>query len=284
MKRFLAILLIVAAVAVAGWLNRDRIESLLGLQPSAAPTAAPAISLGAVPDPRYRFALIDPSTSTDTSFRETIKALLISTVTSYVAPKPSDPSAGVPAVTGLELTVKLVGTDSLAYGQQTVQVSIPSVPELPARPNLELDGALAPNGPYDTWSAAAETWSESYDAAATAAAAGGEALAGIDLNLDEWSGITAGMAALALLAPADANLDLEFGVFSDLDENRATQPASFNGYPILAVQPDNLGDIAHWDELFSSFTAWAIGNGAGDITRVRPEAAASAISTFITGK
>lgn len=282
MIRFLVFLLVVAGVAGLAWLNQDRIAELLGTEPATEPTAPLAVTLGPIPDSLHRFALIDPTTSTDTSFRAAMKAELISAVTTYVPPKPSAPETGVPSLAGLELTVKLVGTDSLAYGQQTVQVSIPGVPELPARPDLEADGALDPGGPYETWADAGETWSSDYDAAVDAAALAVDALGDIDLNRDEWSGITAGAAALALLAPSDG--DVQFAVFSDLDENRATQPADFHGQPILVVQPDNVGDIGRWNTLFDRFSSWATTNGAGEITRVRPEAAASAISTFITGK
>ncbi|CAN5334010.1 hypothetical protein BH11ACT4_BH11ACT4_13100 [soil metagenome] len=281
MTRFLAVLMIVVCAAVVGWLNHERIAVFLDDGTSSAPTATPGpAQLGASPDPRYRFALIDPTTSTDTSFRTAMKADLISAVTGYVPDKPSDPPSGVPEVIGLELTVKLVGTDSLAYGQQTVQVSIPSVAALPARPDLTADGALDPGGPYDVWQDSAETWSDDYDAAVDAAASGLAALDSIDLDRDEWSGITAGAAALALLAPVDG--DVAFAVFSDLDENRTTQPAQFNGHPILVVQPDNVGDIGRWQALFERFSTWGTANGAGSITRVRPEAAASAINTFIT--
>lgn len=281
MKKFLVTLLAFAVIGGLAWLNWDRIAPLVGMAPTAAPVAGPT-SLGAAPEVRYRFALIDPTTSTDTAFRESMKADLVSAVGGYVPAKTETPKAGSPAVIGLQLTVRLVGTNSLAYGQQNAVVSIPSIPELPAAPDMTAPGALDPDGPYDAWKHSEVVWSAAYDAALAAQAGGVQTLQGLDLDLDESSGITAGAAALALLAPAQG--DVEFAILSDLDENRDPQPAQFNGHPILVVQPDPVGDIGRWDALYSSFSAWAASGGAGPLTRVRPEAAVPAITTFITGK
>lgn len=287
MKRFLATLAVLAVIGVLGWMNWDKVASIfgpmLGGQAAVLPTTAPApTTLGAAPEQRYRFALIDPTTSTDSSFRESMKADIIAAVQGLVPAKPGDTKAGVPALTGLQLTVRLVATNSLAYGQQNAAISIPSVSELPARPDMTAPGALDPAGPYDTWKQSEAQWSTAYAAALAAQANAVETLQAINLNVDESSGITAGAAALALLAPAQG--DLAFAVMSDLDENRAQQPATFNGHPILVVQPDPIGDIGRWDSLFNNFSSWATNSGAGQINRVRPESAVPAINTFITGK
>lgn len=259
------------------------VSSGLSVQPTTPPTAvaSPAAPV-ATPQQRFRYALIDPTTSTDTTFRESMKADLMAAVRSYLPPKPLDPKAGVPSVTGLQLTVRLVSTNSLAYGQQSVAVSIPSVPGLPGRPDMTAPGALDPGGPYDAWKKSKVEWSTAYDAAATAAVSAVQSLDALNLNVDGWSGITAGATALTLLAPAQG--DVQFAVLSDLDENRPQQPATFNGHPILVVQPDPVGDIGRWDSLFKNFSAWASASGSGTITRVRPESAVPAITTFIIGK
>ena len=287
MKKFLAIVAVIAAAGVLVWMNWGKIspifDKISGAQPS--PTASALASpttLGAAPDQRYRFALIDPTTSTDVSFRESMKSDIVTSVQGYVPAKPTDVNDGAPALTGIQLTVRLVGTNSLAYDAPNYAVSIPSVPELPARPDLTAPGALDPDGPYEQWKKSQATWSADYDAAVAANAAAVQTLQGINLNLDESSGITAGAAALSLLAPARG--DVAFAVLSDLDENRPQQAANFNSHPILVVQPDPVGDESRWDSLFNAFSSWASASSAGQITRVRPEAATPAITTFITGK
>ena len=287
MKKFLASIAIFAVIGLLAWMNWNKIDPIvgpmLGAQTADPPTTNTApTTLGAAPNQRYRFALIDPTTSKDSSFRESMKADIIAAVQSLVPAKPRDTKAGVPALTALQLTVRLVATNSLAYGQQNATVSIPNVPELPTRPDMTSPGALDPGGPYDTWKQSEAKWSAAYDAALAAQATAVETLRAINLNIDESSGITAGAAALALLAPAQG--DVAFAILSDLDDNRAQQPAAFNGHPVLVVQPDPIGDIGRWDSLFNNFSSWAASSSAGQITRVRPEAAVPAISTFITGK
>lgn len=286
MKKFLASIVVLTVIGLLGWMNWDKVAPIVGpiLGAQAAPSRAAtgATTLGSAPEQRHRFALIDPTTSTDSSFRESMKADIVAAVQSLVPAKPSDTKAGVAALTGLQLTVRLVATNSLAYGQQNAAISIPSVSELAARPDMTSSGALDPGGPYDTWKQSEAQWSTEYDAALAAQAGAAQTLQMINLNVDESSGITAGAAALGLLAPAHG--DIAFAVLSDLDENRAQQPATFNGHPILVVQPDPIGDIGRWDSLFNNFSSWAASSGAGQITRVRPEAAIPALNTFITGK
>jgi hypothetical protein len=286
MRRFLFIIAI-AVLAGLAWMNWDKLVPVGGPVPGVQPTAAPTAFAGptppvVTPQQHFRYALIDPTTSTDKSFRESMKADIMAAVRSYVPPKPPDPKAGVPSVTGLQLTVRLVSTDSLAYGQQSAAVSIPSVPGLPVRPDMTATGALDPGGPYDTWKKSKAEWSTAYDAAAAAAVSAVQSLDALNLNVDGWSGITAGVTALTLLAPAQG--DVQFAILSDLDENRPQQPATFNGHSILVVQPDPVGDISRWDSLFKNFSTWASASGSGTITRVRPESAVPAIATFITGK
>jgi len=289
MKKFLTTITVLAVIGLLGWMNGDKLAPIVGPMlgaqgaPSVAATNGPA-TLSAAPEQQYRFALIDPTTSTNSSFRESMKGDIIAAVQSLVPAKPSDTKAGVPALTGLQLTVRLVATNSLAYGQQNAAISIPSISELPARPDMTAPGALDPGGPYDTWKQSEAQWSIEYDTALAARDSAVQTLQAINLNVDESesSGITAGAAALTLLAPAHG--DVAFAVMSDLDENRGQQPATFNGHPVLVVQPDPIGDIGRWDSLFNNFSSWAATSGAGQITRVRPEAAVPAINTFITGK
>lgn len=286
MKKTLTWIAVLVVAVVLGCLNWDRISplvsSLSGSTHSSAATLDDAsATLPDAPKPHFRYAVLDPTTSTDTAFRESMKAKIVAAVESYVPSKPSTTKDGVSAIAGLELTVRLVGTVPLAYGEPNYEVSIPSVAELPPRPDMTADGALDPGGPYDQWKQAELAWSHQYDAALAAASEGTVTLQGIDLNLDEWSAVTASMAALTLLAPADG--DVAFLVMSDLDDNQKPQPASFNGNPIYVIQPDPVGDIARWDGLFQVFSAFATSGGAGSIERVRPEAADPVITTFIKG-
>lgn len=286
MKKIIPWVAVLAIAGMLGYLNWDRISPLLGPLAGTEATSPSAsdgreIALSDAPEPRYRYADLDPTTSTDVSFRESMKSKLVAAVQTFVPPKPATTKGGVAAITGLELTVRLVGTVPLAYGQPNYEVSIPSVPELPARPDMTADGALYPDGTYDQWKSAETTWSEHYDAALAAAEEAATTLQGIDLNLDEWSAVTASVAALTLLAPAEG--DVAYLVMSDLDENQAQQPASFNGNAVHIIQPDPLGDISRWDALFQNFATWATANGAGSVERVRPEAADPVITTFIKG-
>lgn len=285
MRKILALITITALAGLLVWMNHDKLLPVtgpaIGRQPSAAPSVTPA-GPTETQQQRVRGMLIDPTNSTDSSFRESMKAHIIGAVQTYVPPKPPDTKPGVPPVIGLQLTVRLVATNSLAYGQQNVEISIPNVPALPARPDMTLPGALNPGGPYDTWKQEEGAWSSAYDTAIAEAASAVQALGALNLEVNEASGITAGAAALALLAPPRG--DVGFAVLSDLDENRPQQPANFYGHPILVVQPDPVGDIGQWDSLFNNFSSWASASGAGTITRVRPEAGASAITSFITGK
>lgn len=288
MRRFLANIAVIVIAGVLAWMNWDTIGPLvnpiLGIQTTTASEAGEVgpTTLGAAPNQRHRFALIDPTTSTDASFRQSMKDQIIAAVQSYVPPKPTEPKAGAASVVGLQLTVRLVGTNSLAYGQPNIAISIPSVPELPMRPDMTAPGALDPGGPYDTWKKSEVEWSAAYEAAIAANASAVQALQGLNVDTDEQSGILAGIAALSILAPAQG--DVAFAVLSDLDDNRGAHPVTFNGHPFLVVQPDPTGDIGRWNGLFNNFSSWASGSGAGEITRVRPEAAFTAITTFITGK
>jgi hypothetical protein len=172
MKKFLATIAVLAVIGLLGWMNWDTISPIvgpiLGAPAAAAATTTRPTTLAAVPVQLYRFALIDPTTSTDSSFRESMKADIIAAVQSLVPAKPNDTKDGVPAVKGLQLTVRLVETNSLAYGQPNAAISIPSVAELPSRPNMTAPGALDPGGPYDTWKQSEAKWSAAYDAALTA--------------------------------------------------------------------------------------------------------------------
>ncbi|MEY9951018.1 hypothetical protein [Leifsonia sp. EB34] len=288
MKKILGFVLVVALLGAVAYLERDTLTALEAhLTGAPAPTPSTThslVTLGVAPAPRLRFELIDPTTSTNASFRQAMKADTISAVGRVVPPKPADVRGGVRAVVGVQLTVRLVSTDSLSSDAPNYAVAIPSVPALPARPDPTAPGALDPEGPLDSWQKAEKSWSAYYDEALAAQSAAAVTLQSVPVDAANsvLSGITAGTAALALLAPAQG--DVAFAVLSDLDENRPRQAANFNGHPVLVVQPDPAGDESRWDTLYASFRSWAQTGGAGDITRVRPEAAVSALNTFIDGK
>lgn len=257
-------------------------------QPGFGGTSAPASSAEATrvglqeePVQRFRFALIDPTTSTDAAFKESMKAKIIAAVGSYVPVKPSDTKDGVPALAGIHLVVRLVGTVPLQYGAPDYTVDIPSVPALPSRPDMTAPGALDPGSSYSQWKDAQKHWSSKYDAALAAGQEAVTTLQGINLDLGEWSAVTSGVVSLALVAPNEG--DVAFLVMSDLDENQPQQPVALAGHPFTVVQPDPIGEIGRWDTLFTGFSLWAKANGAGEIVRVRPEASDDVIRTFIQG-
>ena len=136
MKKFLAAIAVLAVAGVLAWMNWDKIgpivNPILGIQTAAAATTETGpTTLGAAPDQRYRFASIDPTTSTDVSFRQSMKDQIIAAVQGYVPAKPTETKSGVAAITGLQLTVRLVGTNSLAYGQPNVAISTRACPSSP---------------------------------------------------------------------------------------------------------------------------------------------------------
>lgn len=279
MKKTTLFLLVIVGIGI--FVGRNEIGALVAAPPT--PQASvPAGSVQLLPPVNTRLVLLDPTTSTDVTFREAMKALLVASVQTYVPAKPELTKDGVPPLTGLHLVVTLVGTSPLRYGAPIYSVDIPSVPELPVRADMTAVGALDPGGPYDQWKKAEAAWAAQYDAAITAAQQATTLLGGMDLELDEQSAISAGLASLSLIAPAQGG-DISYLVMSDLDENRPEEAAAFNGASFLVVQPDPSGDRTRWEELFGSFSAWATANGAGPVDRVRPEAADAAVTSFIQG-
>lgn len=275
---------VVAIIAIGGtvvFLSRDELgpiaSELLGV-PSSATDAQEPVIVDPAPARLERYILLDPTTSTDTSFRDDMKAAIVAAVATYVPPKPEIARDGVPAVAGLHLVVHLVGSSPLQYGAPGYEIDIPGIPGLPVRPSMSDPGALDPGSSYEAWADAEAAWSDAYDAALAAAIRSVATLEGIDLELDELSAVTAGVVSLSLLVPAGA--DAALMVMSDLDENRGTETSDLHGMPITVIQPDPAGSMSRWTALFDRFGSWAASCGAGPITQVRPEASGDAIAAF----
>lgn len=266
----------ITVVAVVGIVNADRVTASIQALVGESPTISDDLVRSAAPATAVRGVALDPTTSTDPDFRETMVSLLAQTVLSSVPPKPTTPRDGVAPVAGLDLTIVLVGSDPLAYGDELHQVRIPGVEGLPPRPPSDGDDAIER---YADWRLLEEKWSTEYNDALSAAATGASTITDIAFTDHETSAITATLAKLTQLVPADASLV----VLSDLDENEAQQSADIAGRDLLIVQPDPVGDVARADALLASFSAWATEHGAGAIERVRPELAGDALTAYLLG-
>src|SRR3712207_6135860 len=145
MKKLLAAI-VVTFFGLFGWLNWERISPVispvLGVHPSTGTTSpAETVTLSPAPEPRYRYALLDPTTSTNESFRESMKSKLVAAVRKCRPEKPKESKNGVAETVGIHLVVRMVGTLPRQYGAPEYTIDIPSVPALPPRPDMTQPGA-----------------------------------------------------------------------------------------------------------------------------------------------
>ncbi len=223
----------------------------------------------------------DPTASTDPAFAKSIIASTIHAVENYVPAQPTEIKDGVPAVPGLDLTVRLVSTRPLAYGQPYLNIQIPAVDGLPVRPDMTAPGALDPGGPYLAWKESEEQWAADYQASREAVATAVKRLGTIDLSNPSRSGVRECVAALVSVPPKYSNATLV--VASDLGDNSFTGAnPHFDAKPIVLIQPCSDGDSKKCTRLQEDFTAWTANNGAGPTTATRPEDAPNTFAQLIT--
>ena len=128
---------------------------------SAAQQSAPvAQALSPAPDGVSVGLCLDPTDSTARAFAFSIKRSLVAAVRQHLPAAPDSRALrdGAAGVSGLDLTVRLVSTRPLAYGQPFVHVELPGVPGLPARPDLTQPGAVDIGGSYDVWKGLVQQW------------------------------------------------------------------------------------------------------------------------------
>lgn len=224
---------------------------------------------------------IDPTASTDKAFAKATLASAINAVKHYVPVKPATPKDGVTAVPGLDLTVRLVSTRPLAYGQPYLNIQIPAVVGLPPRPDMTALGALDPGGPYLAWKKSEVQWMSDFQEAKDAVSSAIKSLGEIDLSNAGRSGVRECAAALVSVAPKYANATLI--VASDLGDNSFTgAKPNFDGKPLILIQPCADGNAKKCSGLRNDFIAWTSGHGAGQTTVTRPEDTANTFAQLIT--
>jgi hypothetical protein len=224
---------------------------------------------------------IDPTASTDKRFAQAIRASLVEAVRGYMPSRPEETKAGVAGTPGLDLTVRLISTRPLAYGEPYLHIEIPPVDGLPPRPDMTKPGALDPGGPYLAWKKVEAQWAADYRAAQTAQADAVEVLQRIDLSHPQRSGVRDCVAAL-MTVPATYP-DATVVVASDLGDNEftGTDPV-FNGAPMLIIQPCPKGDAGTCAARLEAFTSWTSAHGAGPVSLARPEAGDVALTQLIS--
>ncbi len=246
------------------------------------PTAAPdGTSLQPAPEGHSIAACIDSTASTDAAFAESILASTTQAVQNYVPAMPTVTKDGVLAVPGLDLTIRLVSTRPLAFGQSYLNVQIPSVNGLAARPDMTALGALDPGGSYLMWKKSEEQWATDYQTAIDAEATAVKQLGTVDLTRPGRSGVRDCVAALNSVASKYSNVTLI--VASDLGDNSFTGAnPTFAGKPMVLIQPCPDGDAKRCAGLQEKFTSWAVDHGSGSITVTRPENSLTTLSQLIT--
>lgn len=285
--RFLITLATIAILAVVGLVATGNLsigDAAQGGGPVTVTTptdAADDTSRQPAPEGKSIGVCIDPTASTDKTFAKSILASTIHTVEDYVPAQPTETKDGVPAVSGLDLTIRLVSTRPLAYGQPYVNIQIPAVDGLPARPDMTAPGALDPGGPYLAWKESEEQWAADYQASVQAVATAVKRLGTSDLSNPGRSGVRECVAALVSVPPKYSNSTLV--VASDLGDNSFTGAnPNFDAKPIVLIQPCSDGDAKKCARLQNDFTAWTANHGAGPTTATRPEDAPNTLSQLIT--
>jgi hypothetical protein len=287
MRRLLNITVIVGAVVVA-LIAFDKLP--LGNAAGSGPDTATSSEVrvdhatpGRIPAPDGKSVAvcIDPTASTDRHFARSIRASLVEAVRGYVPHEPAETKAGIAPVAGLDLTVRLVSTRPLAYGEPYLYADIPLVAGLPTRPDMTQLGALEPGGPYLAWKKSNEQWAADYHVAVEAQSDAIDALGRIDLSYSQRSGVRDCVAALMTVPFTSANVTVV--VASDLRDNEFTGTApDFGGARMLLIQPCPNGNASECARRYDAFISWASAHGVGPVSMARPEAADTALGQLIS--
>ncbi len=224
---------------------------------------------------------LDPTASTRKAFATSIVASIVASVGRHVPPLPTVLKNGVTGIPGLELTLRLVSTRPMAYGEPYVRIVIPTIAGLPARPDMTEAGALDPDGPYSRWKELAATWTADYGSARQAQASGVASLQRIALFRPERSGVRDCAAALMSVKPTFPAVTVV--VASDLEGNEFTgTDPDFGKAAVVLVQPCPDGNASACKRRDHEFTSWIRTHNAGPVTRARPEAAADEFDRLIS--
>lgn len=235
-------------------------------------------------------ACIDPTTSTATSFAESVKSDLATAIGGL------GPSGSVPtSVSGsgplslpqpsVGLTIRQVDTASLS----TLQTPYTMTSSIPGFLGLAAHEPAPGSANYSTTMA---DWSVQYGQVATsrtttrtAARQASRAITALPLDdsPQSRSAISACVSGLLLTVPQTGRKT--FLLASDLEENEAPQLAgSFDGSPLVIIQACDSGSASYCGGLLNHFIAEMRQLHVGPVTVVRPEDAALAITQWVRGE
>jgi hypothetical protein len=242
-------------------------------QPGTDLSSAGALSLG---------ACIDPTLSLIPSFAPAIRSDLSQPLASLAAQSQLVTDAAMAGQPSVNLTVRQVDTYSFSTTMSafTRNVQVPGIHGLTvARP---APGSAGYVGRLRVWSQGYQTVSDDRKAT-TGAAAGASGTIGslpLDQNAASWSGISACVSALLLTVPPAGNHS--YLLASDLEENVTPQLAgSFHGAPLFIVQACDNGSASYCQGLLDHFKQEMQRLDVGQVTVIRPEDAAQAISQWV---
>jgi hypothetical protein len=235
-------------------------------------------------------ACIDPTTSTATSFAQSIKADLASAVASL------GPAGSVPTSTSgsgalsqpqsaVSLWIRQVDTASLS----TLQTPYTTTQNVPGYSGL---AAHEPPPGSNNYASTMTAWSQQYGevsdsrkAAQSAARKAAQAVTALPLDdsPQSRSAISACVSGLLLTVPKTG--PRSFLIASDLQENEAPQlSGSFNGSSLVIIQACDSGSASYCDGNLAHFESEMKQLHVGTMTVVRPEDAGQAITQWVHGE
>jgi hypothetical protein len=280
-----ALLLVVAALIVTRpW--QSRVAAAPAATPAAKDTPPAELTAGQLEEG----ACIDPTTSTATSFAQSVKSDLAAAVASL------GPSGPVPTSTS--------GTGPLSLPQPAVSLWIRQVDtasmstlQTPYTTTQDVSGflGLAAHEPVPGsagYSTAMSAWSLQYgQVAASRSTARSDAKRAsnaitalpLDNSPQVRSAISACVSGLLLTVPSAGKRT--FLIASDLEENEAPQLAgSFNGSSLVIIQACDSGSASTCGALLTNFLGEMRKLHVGQVTVIRPEDAGAAITQWVHGE
>jgi hypothetical protein len=217
---------------------------------------------------------LDASGSSPASFSERVRARLVKRIKAWVPDTVDRERVQSPALPGLAMVVRAVATNSPSTNDEySLIITIPSVPELPAPPDVQARNFQDLRHRYVEQQNVVRT---RRAAARTKAEEGAKALAEFSL-IHERSGITACASVLAINVADLAKTvpkpqDRSFMIASDLQDNEPRQvDGDYEHAPITLLQTCPNGDLAHCDKLADRLSRRLRPRRAGPITRIRAE-------------
>ena len=287
MRKFLAVATVLALLATCFYFRADIMsfvnhltgdDTAASASPTTSSMAVDCSELTTMPEPETLNlgVVVDPTSSTASSFSQTVMAALADQLSSHMPAKTSTPQDGVATVDAINLVIKQVGSNPYAYGAPDFSVRVPGVQGLPPRPSLDCMDTT-----YAVWTKEAKQWSATYDSALAASSAAVDGVRSMPLT-DENSGIRAALSSLVVTMPGTAGTS--YLLASDFEENVKPQTAGdMGGRPLVLVAACPSGDAAQCSGDVQAFGDWATSAlKAGPISVYRPELTAEAVEQLFS--